>query len=425
MGYVDAVDGEELGVSRARLEGFLREMLAGLGRSERGHWGEVYVRGLLATSTRKSSARMAAETVDGDTQALQQFVGQSPWEWEPLRKKLSQWMVGAVAPAGVWIVDDTGFPKKGKHSVGVARQYSGTMGKVDNCQIAVSLHYATDEVAFPLDFQLYLPEEWLSPERRREARIPVDVSYKTKGAIALDLIDNALAWAIPAGVVTADSGYGDSSGFRLALSERGLQYAVAVDGVTTVWTTTAWPEEVDAKDVGPPEKRHGGSPRRVPRDVPPQSAREAALGVPEAAWQTLEWREGTKGPMTGRFAAIRVRPAHGYRRHEAGEPPQWLLIEQSAPDKEPTSYWLCTLPASSDLLHLVRIARMRWWIEQGYQQLKDELGLDHYEGRGWQGWHHHVTLTMVAFAFLALERMRAKKNFWIGRAPAADSGPAT
>jgi SRSO17 transposase len=407
---------------RARLAQFLEQMLGGLGRSERRRWGAVYVRGLLSTNERKSAARIAAQLPDGEVQALQQFVGQSPWAWEPLREQLAQRMARELQPVATWIVDDTGFPKKGRHSVGVARQYSGTLGKVGNCQVAVSLHYATDDAAMPLDFQLYLPEEWLSPERRREAQIPDDVTFQTKGDIALDLIDQALAWKIPAGVVAADAGYGNRAAFRLALAERGLQYAVGIDGSTSVWSAAVWPETAEVSAPDALGKHRRGRPRRSPKELPaPLSARELAKALPEESWRLVTWREGTKGPMTSRFAAVRVRPAHGYRHGEQGEEPQWLLLEWLADQPEPTREWLSTLPPTTDLASLVRMVKIRWWIEQGYQQLKDELGLDHYEGRRWQGWHHHVTLTMMAFAFLALERMRAKKNFWVALSAADDS----
>lgn len=409
---------EEWPGERERLAQFLEEMVAGLGRTERRRWGAVYVRGLLGTGERKTAARMAAQLPDGEVQALQQFVGQSPWAWEPVRAQLAQRMVRELAPAAAWVVDDTGFPKKGSHSVGVARQYSGTLGKVGNCQVAVSLHYATDHAAIPLDFQLYLPEEWLSEERRREAQIPADVTFKTKGAIALELIDQALAWQVPSGVVAADAGYGNRAAFRLALTERKLQYAVGIDASTTVWATTVWPEAVAGEVPVVGGTRPRGRPRRVPRELPaPLSAHALAVSLPEESWRTVTWREGSKGPMTSRFAAVRVRPAHGYRHGEEGEQPQWLLLEWLAGQAGPSRYWLSTLPPASDLASLVRTAKIRWWIEQGYQQLKDELGLDHYEGRGWLGWHHHVTLTMIAFAFLSLERLHRKKNFWTALTP--------
>jgi SRSO17 transposase len=406
---------------RERLAQFLEEMVAGLGRKDRRQWGTVYVRGLLSTSERKTAARIATQLPDGDVQALQQFVGQSPWAWEPVRAQLAQRMVRELTPAAAWAIDDTGFPKKGNHSVGVARQYSGTLGKIGNCQVAVSLHYATDTDAIPIDFQLYLPEEWLTAERRQEAGIPEDVMFKTKPAIALDLIDQALAWEIPRGVVVADAGYGKHSAFRLALAERKLQYAVGVDRSTAVWSTDIWPEEAQPAAAAS-GKRPLGRPRRLPKGLPaPLSVHQLALALPADSWHQVTWREGTKGPMSSRFAAVRVRLAHGYHKHEKAEEPQWLLLEWLAEQAEPSRYWLSTLPLTTDLASLVRMAKIRWWIEQGYQQLKDELGLDHYEGRGWKGWHHHVTLTMIAFAFLALERLRSKKNFWSALAPPHDS----
>jgi SRSO17 transposase len=414
MDIDDARVVDEAEAERERLAQFLEEMLAGLGRKERRRWGEVYVRGLLATSERKTAARMAAHLPDGDVQALQQFVGQSPWSWAPVREQLAQRMVRELYPAAAWVVDDTGFPKKGSHSVGVARQYSGTLGKIGNCQIAVSLHYATDDAAIPLDFQLYLPEEWLSEERRKEAGIPSEVGFKTKGTIALELIDEALAWKIPPGVVAADAGYGNRAEFRRALAERKLTYAVGIDRQTTVWR-----EEVNVSVPPSAGKRPRGRPRRLPKDVPaPLSVRDLAQALSAEEWHSVTWREGSKGPMTSRFAAVRVRPAHGYRRHEAAEDVQWLLIEWLAGHTDPSRYWLSNLAAETDLASLVRLAKIRWWIEQGYQQLKDELGLDHYEGRSWQGWHHHITLTMLAFAFLSLERLHGKKNFWAAIAPA-------
>jgi SRSO17 transposase len=225
---VVAMGAETRRAEHERLSRFLSEMLPILGRLERRRWGEVYVRGLLSSGERKTSAWMAERLPDGEEQALQQFVGQSPWPWDPLRERLARHMVEALEPVAAWIVDDTGFPKKGTHSVGVARQYSGTLGKVGNCQVAVSLHYATDDAAIPLSFALYLPEEWLTPTRREEAGIPETVTFKTKWAMALGLIDQARTWDVPAGIVAADAGYGNVTDFRLGLVERKLQYAVGI-----------------------------------------------------------------------------------------------------------------------------------------------------------------------------------------------------
>ncbi len=396
---------------RERLAGFLNEMLTGLGRSERRRWGDVYVRGLLATGGRKATATMASSASDGNVQAMQQFIGQSPWPWEPLRQRLAQRLIAALRPAAAWIVDDTGFPKKGTRSVGVARQYSGTLGKIGNCQVAVSLHYATDDAAIPLDFALYLPEEWLEPERRQQAGIPEDVTFQTKWALALALIDRAREWETPPGVISADAGYGNVTEFRTGLAERGLTYVLGIQSTTAVWG--------DQGNLTPPRRTGRGRPRMRPVDEvgPPMSVAALSHAWPQESWQRVTWREGSRGVMTSRFAAARVLPSHGYQHSGAKEASCWLLVEWPEGEEAPTKFWLANLPADTDILSLVRFAKIRWWVEQGYQQLKDELGLDHYEGRSWQGWHHHVTLTMLAFGYLVLEALYLKKNFWTALAP--------
>jgi SRSO17 transposase len=396
---------------RERLKGFLDEMLANLGRSERRQWGGVYVRGLLSTGGHKATASMAALAPDGNVQSMQQFIGQSPWPWEPLRKSLARRLAMALNPVAAWVVDDTGFPKKGTHSVGVARQYSGTLGKIGNCQVAVSLHYATDDAAVPLDFALYLPEEWLDEEHRQKAGIPKEVTFQPKWSLGLALIDRALGWEVPRGVISADVGYGNITEFRAGLAERKLLFMVGIQSATTVWT--------DSGNLLAPERGQRGRPRRKPLEVgTPISVSDMAQGWPQEHWQRLTWREGTRGPMAGRFAAARVLPSHGYQHGGSKEGSLWLLAEWSEEEAAPTKFWLANLPKDTSLLSLVRLAKIRWWIEQGYQQLKDELGMDDYEGRSWQGWHHHVTMTMLAFGFLTLEALYLKKNFWTALAPA-------
>ena len=405
----------ETAAERQRLARFLQEMLPHLGRTERRRWGEVYVRGLLTSGERRTSARMATQQPDGNEQALQQFVGQSPWRWDPVREQLARSMVDALEPVAAWVIDDTGFPKKGDHSVGVARQYSGTLGKVGNCQVAVSLHYATDDAAIPLDFALYLHEEWLEPDRRTQAGIPQDVTFQTKWQLALGLIDQAQRWQVPAGVVAADAGYGQVVDFRVGLVERGLQYAVGIQSTTAVWAAPL--------DVAAPPYRGVGRPRKKPADLPkPMSVLELSQSLPAERWQRVTWRVGTKGPMTSRFVALRVQTSHRYQHQPLKEQSQWLLVEWQAHEPAPDRFWLSNVSPDTDLPELVRLVKIRWWIEQGYQQLKDELGLDHYEGRSWQGWHHHITLTMLAFAFLVLEMLRLKKNCWAEYA-ATDSPP--
>lgn len=396
---------------RERLAGFLNEMLTALGRTERQRWGDVYVRGLLATSGRKATATMATRVSDGNVQAMQQFIGQSPWPWEPLRQRLAQRLVAALQPVAAWIIDDTGFPKKGARSVGVARQYSGTLGKIGNCQVAVSLHYATDDAAVPVDFALYLPEEWLEAERRQAAGIPADVTFQPKWALALALLDRAREWEVPDGVVTADAGYGNIADFRIGLTDRKLPFVVGIQNTTGVW--------VDEGHLVPPAPGGRGRPRQKPLAVgAPVSVGELSRSWTPDHWQRVTWREGTKGEMSSRFAAVRVLPSHSYQHGGPKEGRRWLLVEWPEAEEAPTKFWFADLPPDTDLLSLVRLAKVRWWIEQGYQQLKEELGLDHYEGRSWQGWHHHVTLTMLAFGYLTLEALYRKKNFWTALAPA-------
>jgi SRSO17 transposase len=320
-------------------------------------------------------------------------------------------MAEALNPVAAWVVDDTGFPKKGNHSVGVARQYSGTLGKIGNCQVAVSLHYATDDAAIPLDFSLYLPEEWLAEDRRQKAGIPKDVTFQPKWALALALIDRATEWGVPSGVIVADAGYGNTTEFRTGLAERKLLFVVGVQNTATVWA--------DLGNLEAPAAGRRGRPRRKPLEVGiPKSVAEVSQNWPLENWQRITWREGTKGPMTSRFTAARVLPSHSYQHGGSKEEVLWLLAEWPEDEVAPTKFWLANLPGDTNLLNLVRMSKIRWWIEQGYQQLKDELGMDHYEGRSWQGWHHHVTMIMLAFSFLTLESLWLKKNFWTTLAPA-------
>lgn len=394
--------------SRERLEQFLSGLLAPLGRSERRNWGRVYIRGLLLEGERKSIEPMAARMPEGNVQALQQFIGQSPWDWMPLRQLLAQRMVGEISPPAAWIVDDTGFPKQGKHSVGVARQYSGTLGKVGNCQVAVSLNYATDQACFPLDFSLYLPKEWTEDaERRRKAGIPEDIGFEQKWQLALSMADRAIEWGLPRGVVVADAGYGNISKFREELEERGLHYVVGIDSTTGVWEEPVSGEIPPYKGVGRPRKR----PPNLPRT---KTVAQVARELPADSWKTVTWREGTKGELKSRFAILKVQPSH---QHEDGKIDQkmvWLLVEWQ--EGEQYKFWFSNLDEGVSLRQLVRLAKIRWWVEQNYREMKEELGMDHYEGRGWQGWHHHITMTMIAYGFLVLEMLRGKKNFWVDHA---------
>jgi SRSO17 transposase len=397
------MNGRQLAACAERLQEFLTTMLAGVGRAERRHHGSFYVQGLLLDGERKSIEPLARRVPGAEVQALQQFVGQSPWAWEPVRRRLAQRMEQALRPAVAWIIDDTGFPKQGRHSVGVARQYSGTLGKVGNCQVAVTVHLSTETESMPLDWALYLPQAWSGDIARcRQAGVPAPAVFRTKPELALDLIDQLLAWGLRRQLVLADAGYGNSTEFRHGLARRGLQYIVGVESHTAVW---------EQSSAGVPAHRRGrGRPRPPHYRGQPLGLRQLALALPPQAWRTLTWRQGTQGPQRSRFAACRVQPAHGHAHHQPELASVWVLIEWPADTAAPTKYWFSNLPEGVSLRRLVRLAKLRWRVEQNYQQLKEELGLDHYEGRGWQGWHHHVTLVCLAYAFLLLERRRFKKT---------------
>jgi SRSO17 transposase len=314
-------------------------------------------------------------------------------------------------PVVAWIVDDTGFPKKGHQSVGVARQYCGQLGKQDNCRVAVSLSASTWSASLPMAWRLYLPEVWSSDaERRSKAGVPEEVEFQTKPQIALEQIRQAVKQQVPGGVVLADAGYGVDTRFRAGISELGLQYAVGIQSTVTVWEPGRQPLPA------PSRKATGRPPKLLQRaaDHPPVPVKQLALGLPSASFQNISWREGTQRTLRSRFAAVRVRVAHrDYERAEP-HPEQWLLIEWPKGESEPTKYWLSTLPPATKLKALVKIAKHRWIIERDYQELKQELGLGHYEGRGWRGFHHHATLCIAAYGFLVAERNRFSPSARVG-----------
>ncbi len=393
-----------------RLQQFLEDLTEPMRRSERRHWARVYVQGLLLDGERKSIEPLAERLVGADVQALRQFVGQSPWEVEEVQRRLAQKVVDLLSEPEVWIIDETAFPKAGQHSVGVARQYCGTLGKVANCQVAVSLHWSSAEASCPILWRLYLPKAWLEDaERAAEVKLPAGTPYRTKTELALELIDQALAWELPRLPVVADSFYGNEFDFRQQLRARELDYVVEVEPSTVVWT------EDPNLPLPPPNKR--GRPRQYPplEALPrPQELRAVAEQWSASAWRTVAWRRGSRGVQRSRFARRQVWAAHGWR--EQVHPlrvAEWLLVEWSKGSAQPTKYWLAQLGSQSvGLRRLVRLARARWRVELDYRELKEELGLDHYEGRHWLGWHHHVCLVSVAYAFLRSEQGRLKKNFW-------------
>lgn len=407
MHAVAGLSERELARVRGRLVEFSEEMFASMARKDQRRWGECYLRGLMLDGKRKSIEPMAARLPDGDEQCLQQFVYQSPWDWVPVRRALARRMSRELS-SEAWVIDDTGFPKFGKLSPGVARQYSGTLGKVGNCQIGVSVNAATEDASCPLDWRLYIPEEWdeqteFNQQRRRKARLPEDLHHTEKWRLALLMIDELIAWGIKPPVVLGDGAYGDTTELRSGLEQRDLQYVLDVKG-----TTSAYGEEVE-----PERPAYGGrgQPPKTRYRAKPSSLKELALAATKKAAVSVTWREGTRGKMSSRFLALRVRPANIELRraaHQAGEelPVRWLICEWPSKEKEPTKYWLSNLPASTPLKQLVRLAKMRFRIEQDYRELKDALGLDHFEGRSYRGSNHHVTLVSVAHAFLTLPRRR-------------------
>ncbi len=407
---------------RLKLEAFLADVVLCMGRKERGRHAERYIRGLLMDGERKSIEPMANRLLDGDVQALQQFVNQSPWSSERVRASLARKVEGEFVAEAYWLIDEVSFPKQGKHSVGVARQYCGALGKTANCQVAVTLDLGTEESSTPLDWALYLPEQWINdPVRRKKAGVPEEITFKTKPQLALGLIDEVRGWGLEDRLVLADSAYGDGYEFRHGLRSRTLDYVVQVSGDLMAWTEDPHPPE-------PPMKRGGKIPRKrlYGKDLPPaRTLRQIAKDLPSQSWRKITWREGTKGPLSSRFARVVVWMANGLVQGKTMQvPSEEVLIEWPEGSEGPLKFWLSSLPPHrSSCRVLVRKAKGRFRIEQDYQEMKGELGLDHFEGRSWQGWHHHVTLVTLAYAFLMVERMGNKKNFWIDTASCPPMDP--
>jgi SRSO17 transposase len=394
----------------ARFESYLERLSLAVRHADRREPLRAYLMGLLLPGERKSVEPMAAKLdplhVRARHQSLHHFVAEAPWSELELLRVARDYALEALerhGPIAAWVVDDTGMPKKGSHSVGVSHQYCGVLGKSANCQVAVTVSLVNATMSVPAGFRLYLPETWARDvERRRDAGVPPEVEFQTKGAIALAQIDELLLEEIPLAPVVADAGYGASTELRDALSERGLSYAVGILPDTSVWPPGQEPlPPLPGQGRGRPIIRL----RRTPEHQP-MAVRELAQTLPRTAWKTIRWREGTKGRMVSRFARVRVRAAHrDYLRTESREV-EWLLMEWPSGEKEPSRYWLSTVPEDVELAELVRLAKIRWRIERDFQELKDELGLDHYEGRGWRGFHHHGALCIAAYAFLAAERAR-------------------
>jgi SRSO17 transposase len=390
------VSAEGLTAQRAALVEFAAEMYAPLRRCDQRAKAECYTRGLLLEGRRKSMQPMAARLGEVDDQGLQQFVSDSPWDETAVRRRLARRMCGELAPLA-WAIDDTGMPKCGRLSPGVARQYCGELGKVANCQVAVSVNAVSDAASCPLDWRLFLPAEWEHDhERRARAKIPHDVGHRPKWRLALDMLDELTGWRLQAPVIVADAGYGEIGEFRAGLEQRDLRYVVQVKGATSA-------HPADAALVRP-AYRGRGRPPLARYAAKPSSLRELVLAAGRGAAQPVAWREGSRGTLRSDFVALRVRPA-GRRRLKGELPERWLLAEWPEGAPEPVKYWLSDLPADTPLERLVLLAKLRWRIEHDYRELKQCLGLGHYEGRSWRGWHHHVTCVSVAHAFLTCWRL--------------------
>ena len=405
--------------TRAELDAFVQDVFASLPRADQ-RSPNLYVRGLMLDGRRKSMQPMGTR-LGVDYQQLQQFVSSSPWKVEPVRRVLVHKAVQLIGP-DAWVVDDTGFKKDGGSSPCVARQYSGSLGKIGNCQIGVSIHAATDQASCPLDWRLYMPEGWddtcadtneqaeTIKVRRAKAGLPDVQRHRTKWVMALEMIDELGVWGHRPPALVGDAGYGEITAFRGGLTERQIPYMVAVKA-----STTAYP--ADAVTVMH-HSRRGPQPSTARYPDAPSSLKELVVQAGRSSLHQVTWRRGTKSTtsnrlasMTSRFIALRIQPANRDipRADDGSLPVEWLLAEWPTGATAPTDYWLSTLPEDTPLKELVRLAKIRWRIEHDYRELKTGLGLAHFEGRTWAGWHHHMTLVTAAHLFITTLRLTRPK----------------
>jgi SRSO17 transposase len=395
--------------SAERFSVYFEGLVSVIGHADRARPLRDYCTGLLMPCERKSVEPIAAVTAPERTaaqhQSLLHFVGEGRWSDEKVLAKVREMVLPVIERAGpieAWIIDDTAFPKKGTHSVGVARQYCGQLGKQDNCQVAVSLSLANARASLPVAYRLYLPETWaLDAARRKKAGVPDQIGFQTKIEIALDQIRAACAAGLPRGVVLMDAGYGNHSDLRAALTALELSYVAGIVSNTSVWAPGTGP--LPPKPYVP---GRGRPTKQLRRDAnhQPIKVKDLALSLPANAWRTITWREGTNVSLKSRFARLRTRIARRDFNRSEPWPEEWLLIEWPKGEKEPTKYWLSNLPTDIGFARLVDLAKLRWRIERDYQELKQEIGLDHFEGRGWRGFHHHATLCIAAYGFLISEQ---------------------
>ena len=405
------------GRQEKRFAAYLERLASAAGHADRHEPLKSYCKGLLLPIERKSvepmAARLAPDNVRQMHQSLHHLVADAPWDDAAILGQVRRYVLPEMeknGPIEAWIIDDTGIMKKGTHSVGVARQYCGTIGRPANCRVAVSLSVTTATSSLPVGWRLYLPETWAKdPQRRKKAGIPEDAGFETKPQIAFQQIQQALDDGITPAPVLADTAYGNNYQFRHRITELGLDYVLGVQGTTTVWQPGQGPL--------PPKSltRHGRRPTRMRRDKThqPVSVKQLARMITPQRWKNVSWREGTSETLRSRFAAVRIRPAHLDHERHSPHPEEWLLVEWPKTASEPTRYWLSTLPAVTALRTLVYRAKHRWIIERDYQELKQELGLGHYEGRGWRGFHHHGTLCIAAYGFLIAERNRFSPSAFV------------
>ena len=389
------------GDSEARFAAYVSGLGSVIGQAARMRPLRDYCTGLMLPGERKSVEPMAARTAPARTaaqhQSLLHFVGNATWSDENVLTKVREMVLSAIEKNGrieAWIIDDTAFPKQGKHSVGVHHQYCGQLGKQANCQVAVSLSIANHTASLPVAYRLYLPQDWTKDRaRRKKAGVPKEIKFKTKPEIALEQIRWACEAGLPRGAALMDAAYGRDSRLRAGMTELGVTYVAGILPDTLMWRPGTGPRRMD--------KPLNNTGRRDEPDL--VSAKEVALGLPKRAWCTVTWREGSADRLSSRFARVRVRVGYNKLIPETLSP-EWLLIEWPEGEKEPTRYWLSTLPQDVSFQRLVDFAKLRWRIERDYQELKQEVGLGHYEGRGWRGFHHHATLCIAAYGFLIAEQ---------------------
>ncbi len=397
-----AMEGQmDLDQSEARFAEYVAGLGSVIGHAERTRPLRDYCTGLMLPGERKSVEPMAARTAPARTaaqhQSLLHFVANAAWSDEDVLAKVRETVLPAIeknGPIEAWIIDDTSFPKQGKHSVGVHHQYCGQLGKQANCQVAVSLSIANRSASLPVAYRLYLSQEWAKDRaRRKKAGIPKEIKFKTKPQIALEQIRWACESGLPRGVALMDAAYGRDSRLRAGMTELNVPYVAGIVPTILMWAPGHGPRRMDK-----PMNNTGR------RDEPELvSAKKVALALPKQAWRTVTWREGSAEKLSSRFARVRVRVGYNKLIPETLSP-EWLLIEWPEGDAEPTKYWLASLPETISFERLVDLAKLRWRIERDYQELKQEVGLGHYEGRGWRGFHHHATLCIAAYGFLIAEQ---------------------